>query len=176
MTTATTILHAGRFLDLVAENRWEFVRRRNATAVVGILAVTPADELLLVEQHRIPVGAPVIELPAGLVGDEQADEDLCTAAARELVEETGWQPGACRILARGPSSAGLTNEVVTLIRATDLRAIGPGGGVAGEDITVHCIPVADVPAWLAARTAEGILIDHKVHAGLWWLGQEVRRG
>lgn len=165
----TAILHAARFLELVAENGWEYVRRRNASAVVGIIAVTPAGGLLLVEQQRIPVGGPVIELPAGLVGDEQADEEIATAAARELVEETGWEPTACRVLTRGPSSAGLTSEISTLLLASGLRRISAGGGVAGENITVHEVPLATVPAWLAERTRAGVLIDHKIHAALWWL-------
>jgi ADP-ribose pyrophosphatase len=165
-------LHAGRFLELVADERWEFVRRRNATAVVGIVAVTPADELLLVEQHRRPVGAAVIELPAGLVGDDDTGEDLLVAAARELIEETGWEPSACRILARGPSSAGLTSEVVTLVRAEGLHRVSEGGGVAGENITVHAIPLREIAAWLADRARNGVLIDHKIQAGLWWIGQE----
>jgi len=168
----TDILHAGRFLELVADGRWEYVRRRNASAVVGIIAVTPAGELLLVEQRRIPVEGPVIELPAGLVGDEQADEDLLTAAGRELEEETGWLPGRCRVLTRGPSSAGLTSEVSTLVLAADLRRTGPGGGVPGEGITVHAVALASVPAWLAERAAQGVLIDHKIHAALWWLARQ----
>ena len=168
----TTILHSTRHLELVQEGRWVFARRPNASAVVGIIALTPAGELLLVEQRRIPVGAVVIELPAGLVGDEDADEGLETAAARELEEETGWRPGECRVLARGPSSAGLTNELTTLVRASRLVRVDAGGGVAGENITVHHVPLAELPRWLAAQAAAGVLIDHKVHAGLWWLAQE----
>lgn len=164
-----TILHSGRFLELVHEGGWEFVRRRNASAVVGIVAVTPAGELLLVEQPRIPVGGRVIELPAGLVGDEQADEDVATAAGRELEEETGWRPARCHVLLRGPSSAGLTSEVVTLVRAEGLQRTGPGGGVAGESITVHAVPLDSVPAWCAARAQSGMLVDHKIMAALWWI-------
>lgn len=164
-------LHAGRFLELVAADGWEYVRRRNASAVVGIAAVTPAGGLLLVEQRRIPVGGAVVELPAGLVGDEDAGEDLLAAAARELAEETGWEPAACRVLARGPSSAGLASEVCTLVLATGLRRVGAGGGVAGEAIAVHEVPLPQAPGWLRRRAGAGQLIDHKVHAALWWLGQ-----
>jgi len=167
-----TTLYSGRFLEMVAQGSWEFARRRNASAVVGIVAVTPTGELVLVEQHRIPVGGRVIELPAGLVGDEQADEDLLVAASRELEEETGWKPGRCQVLSRGPSSAGLTNEITTLIRASSLTQVGEGGGVAGENITVHTLPLATVPSWLADRARAGILIDHKIHAALWWVAQE----
>ena len=167
----TDVLFAGRHLDLVQDGRWEFVRRRTASAVVAILAVTPADELLLVEQQRIPVGAAVIELPAGLVGDDDAGEDLLVAANRELDEETGWTARDLRILNRGPSSAGLTSEVVTMVHARDLTRTSAGGGVPGEGITVHAVPRQQIMPWLAARARAGQLIDHKVHAGLWWLGQ-----
>jgi ADP-ribose pyrophosphatase len=170
----TTILHAARHLELVSTDGWEYVRRATASAVVGIVALTPTGELLLVEQRRIPVAGPVIELPAGLVGDEQADEDLLAAARRELEEETGWRARSCRVLSRSPSSAGLTSEMITLVRATGLERTGPGGGVAGEQITVHMVALAEVPEFLAVRARAGVLIDSKIHAGLWWLGREGR--
>lgn len=170
------VLHSSRFLELVNQDGWDFVRRRNASAVVGLVAVTPAKELLLVEQFRIPVGASVIELPAGLVGDEDADEDILVAASRELVEETGWEPTACKILSRSPNSAGLTSEISTLILATGLKQVGKGGGVVGENITVHSVPLAEVPAWLAQRASAGTLIDHKIYAALWWIEHGDRHG
>ncbi len=167
----TDLLFAGKHLELVKDGRWEFARRRDASAVVAIIAVTPADEVLLVEQHRVPVGASVIELPAGLVGDEDASEDLLVAANRELDEETGWTAKDLHILNRGPASAGLTNEIVTLIHAQHLTRTSAGGGVPGEGITVHAVPRRQITAWLAARARAGQLIDHKVQAGLWWLSQ-----
>lgn len=168
MTEPETIA-AGRFLALRRRDRWEYASRVNASAVVGILALTPAGGLLLVEQFRVPLQARVIELPAGLVGDEAPDEDLAAAAGRELVEETGWEAARLEVLGRGPSSAGLCDEISTLVRARDLRRVGVGGGVAGEDITVHEVPLAGVSAWLRAREREGLLVDYKIRAGLWWL-------
>jgi ADP-ribose pyrophosphatase len=162
-------LHRGQHLELVRQGTWEFVRRTQAKDVVGVVAVTDAGELLLVEQFRIPVGRPVIELPAGLVGDETPDEDLCDAARRELEEETGYTAAHLSILIKGPSSAGLSDEIVTLVKASGLHPIGSGGGVGDEEIVLHRVPMSEAPAWLAARVAEGKLIDHKVHAALWWL-------
>jgi ADP-ribose pyrophosphatase len=167
----TDLLFAGTHLELVKDGGWEYARRRTAKAVVVIIAVTPADEVLLVEQHRIPVGGSVIELPAGLVGDEDADEDLLAAANRELDEETGWTARDLRVLSRGPSSAGLASEVVAMIHASGLTRTSAGGGVPGEGITVHAIPRTRITDWLAERARAGQLIDHKVFAGLWWLGQ-----
>jgi ADP-ribose pyrophosphatase len=166
--TPIVILHAGRHLELVKNGTWEYVRRPNATAVVSIVAVNARNELILVEQPRIPVSASVIELPAGLVGDEQGDEDLLDAARREMEEETGFAAALIRILSRGPSSSGLTSEIVTLVKAEGLTQVGAGGGVAGEQITVHLVPLPQVSAWLADKAQRGCLIDHKVWAGLWF--------
>ncbi|MGC4031951.1 MAG: hypothetical protein QM754_09505 [Tepidisphaeraceae bacterium] len=82
-------LFSGRFLKLVRKDSWEYVVRPNATAVVGIIAMTPERRLLLVEQHRVPVGGPVIELPAGLVGDTDSAEDLIAAARGNSSKKRG---------------------------------------------------------------------------------------
>jgi ADP-ribose pyrophosphatase len=158
---------SGRHLRLVRRGRWEYAQRVQAHAIAVILAITADERLILVEQARIPVGARVIELPAGLVGDEQAGEPIVEAARRELIEETGYDAERVTVIGRGPSSAGLTDELVTMVRAEGLHRVATGGGVAGEDITVHEIALADLEAWLHAREAEGLLIDWKVWAGLW---------
>lgn len=169
MATKQSTLFSGRFLRLVQNDGWEYVERPNASAVVGLVATTPEGRLLLVEQHRVPLGQSVIELPAGLVGDTDSAEDLRTAAGRELLEETGYQAGRLELLAAGPSSAGLTTEVVTLVRATDLTKVSAGGGVDGERITVHEIALAEAAAWLQSQAGLGKAIDLKVYAALYFL-------
>ncbi len=134
---------------------------------VIIIACTPDDEVLFVEQPRVPLGARTIEMPAGLVGDDHADDTLEAAARRELVEETGWEPGTVEVLLVGPTSSGLSNERVAFVRATGLERVHAGGGDETENITVHEVPVADAPRWLAAKMAEGYGMDAKLWAGLW---------
>ena len=167
------VLAEGRFLRLQRDGHWEYVSRVTASGAVHILAVTPDDELLLVEQHRVPVGTAVFELPAGVVGDEPGREQETpeAAAARELIEETGYAAGDVQRLYTGPSSPGMASEIVTVVRATGLEQVGEGGGIDGENITVHRVALAEVADWLAARVAEGRLIDHKVYAGLFFLKQ-----
>lgn len=168
--TSPEILYSGSHIEAVRVGRWEYVRRRNSTGVVIIVAVTPAGELILVEQPRLPVGTTVIELPAGLAGDIAGAEDeaLEVAAQRELEEETGWRAETMVRLAEGPVSAGLTSEVVTFFGAHGLTRVGPGGGDASEQIEVHHVPLSEVPAFLAARTAEGAMVDPKVYAALYF--------
>lgn len=163
-----TTLYKGKYLQLVARGTWEYATRSGVSGVVAILAITPGGKILLVEQFRNPVQSSVIELPAGLAGDlEHArDEDMADAARRELVEETGYDAARFELLNRGPSSAGLTDEMIVLYRAHDLKKVDAGGGDATENITVHEVPLVELRAWLQARSAGGALIDFKVWAAL----------
>jgi ADP-ribose pyrophosphatase len=165
------LLARGRYLELIDENGWEYVRRHGASGVVVVVATTDDGALVLVEQTRVPIHNTAIERPAGLVGDHAGTEGeaLERAAQRELEEETGFHATRWRHLIEGPVSVGLTPEVVTFFRATGLSRVGPGGGDHTEDITVHLVPVAEVPAFLAAKAASGVAIDPKVFAGLYFL-------
>ena len=131
----------GRYLRLVKRGSWEYVERVNVADVAVLVPVTAANEIVLVEQYRIPVLATMIELPAGLVGDEDGfrGESLRDAANRELEEETGYRADCLTLLARSPTSGGLTSETVAFLHATGLARVGLGGGVAGEDIRVHVV-------------------------------------
>lgn len=159
--TRTMTLHGGAYLDLVKVDGWEYATRSNCDGVVAIMARTAADEVVLVEQFRPPVDCRVIELPAGLVGDRQA-EDVLVAAARELEEETGFQAGRLRVVWTGTNSAGLTDETTTMVVAEDLERIHAGGGVDNEKITVHLVPLDVLEGWLAERESDGVLVDFKV--------------
>jgi len=168
----TVSLHEGAHIHLVRTGRWEYATRPNITGIVYIIAITDEEEVILTEQHRIPVGGKVIELPAGLAGDVtgQETEALELAARRELLEETGYEADRFERLTAGPPSSGITSEVVTLFRARGLRQVGPGGGDANEDITVHKVPLTRVREWLAERQREGFLVDPKIFAGLYFVG------
>jgi ADP-ribose pyrophosphatase len=172
-TLQRATLCTGEFLALIREGRWEYVDRTNATGAAIIAAVTGDRKLLLVEQYRIPVHARTIELPAGIIGDESGggDEAHIDAARRELIEETGYDAEHIVPLTRGAACSGAVSETVTLFRATQLRRVGAGGGVAHEDITVHEVPLEGVDEWLEAKAGSGLLVDPKVYAGLYFIGR-----
>jgi ADP-ribose diphosphatase len=168
------LLHKGEYLRLLRRAHWEYVERINSWGVAVLVAVTPEGKLLLVEQYRWPVAAPVIELPAGLVGDVDGEESMAAAARRELLEETGYSAGEIEVICTGPVTAGLSNEQTTFCIARNLSREGPGGGDHTEDIRVHEVPLADVGRWLDAAS-ERAQIDPKIYIGLWLLREHSSR-
>lgn len=164
------LLYEGRWLRMCRRGRWEYAERTHGEGMaVIIVAATPDDRVLFVEQPRVPLGARTIEMPAGLVGDQPGEDSLEDAARRELEEETGWRPGRLEVLLVGPTSSGMSNERIAFVRARDLQRVGPGGGDESERITVHEVPRLDAPAWLVRKRDEGYEVDLKLWAGLWML-------
>ena len=164
-------LYEGRWLSLRKRGRWEYAERNNPGGAVIILAVTPEDRILFVEQYRVAILQRTIEMPAGLVGDiaGQADEGALIAAERELEEETGYRCSRIEFIHAGPSSSGMSTEMIAFARAWDLVKVGEGGGDESEQILVHEVPRCEAGQWLFARAAEGYSIDPKLFAGLWFL-------
>jgi ADP-ribose pyrophosphatase len=157
------IMWQGRFITAKRQGRWEYVGRARGIHAAVILAIDNGGEdgphVILVDQYRMPLGKRCMEFPAGLVGDDTAGEDPATAAARELEEETGYRAARMDNLGEYYSSPGMVSESFTFFRATGLTRVGDGGGVDGEDIVVHRVPLAGVRDYLDARRAEGHAVD-----------------
>lgn len=151
----------GKFLRVVDDGGWEYAARTGDLNAVVIVAVDDG-HLVLIEQYRIPAGRRVLELPAGVVGDDSAGETPSVAAIRELDEETGYRAAAVEDLGHFYASPGMTSEGFTLMRATGLTRSGPGGGTAAEDITVHRVPLTELGAFIAGKRRDGIGIDARL--------------
>jgi ADP-ribose pyrophosphatase len=165
------VLVEGRRVRLVRQAHWEYAERTNARGAVVIAAATNDRKLILVEQYRIPVDRRVIEPPAGLVGDVvgEEEEELETAARRELLEETGYEAEQLELVSIGPPSAGLASEIVAFFVARGLVQVHDGGGDDSEEIVVHAAPLETIDRWLDDQAARGLLIDPKVYAALYFL-------
>lgn len=155
------IMWAGRYIVAKRRGTWEYVGRARNIGAAVIVAVEDG-HVLLVEQYRMAMGARCLELPAGLVGDEIAGEDAATSAARELEEETGYRAAQVEVIGQFASSPGMVSETFTLVTAIGLTKVSAGGGVAGEDITVHRVALTDVARFIAAKRGEGLVIDVKL--------------
>jgi len=151
----------GKYVRVVRDGRWEFVERCGGVHAVVILAEHES-KVVLVEQMRVPLGnRKCLELPAGLVGDED-DKGVEETAVKELEEETGFTAERIEVIGEFFSSPGMVAEGFTLVRAHGLRRIGDGGGNEHEEIEVHLVPRTDIPAFVERKRAEGCAIDTKM--------------
>lgn len=167
MSANPEIKYQGDFIVAVKDGRWEYVKRARGITAVVIEAVVDGC-LLMVEQYRIPIGRNCLELPAGLVGDDDggAGDTIEAAARRELEEETGYAAGRIETIGRFFSSPGMVSEAFTSVRAHDLVKVGEGGGTESEAIIVHKVPLEGIDAFVAQKRAEGCGIDVRVMAYL----------
>lgn len=158
----------GRFMSIVEiryrdakgmERTWEAIERVNIGGIVVMVAITPANTVLLERQFRPPLGRDVLELPAGLVDPGEAME---AAARRELIEETGWSARELRFLVEGPMSTGASTEIIRTYLCTGLEQVGKSGGDDNEIIEVIEVPIESVNEYLVNAQAGGMLVDLKV--------------
>jgi ADP-ribose pyrophosphatase len=177
--TETVTLCNGTWLRLKKRGRWEYAERTNPGGGVMIIAVTADDNVLFVEQFRPALECMTIEMPAGLVGDQPGStgENAVEAAHRELIEETGYAAARIEFIMAGPTSAGMSNEILAFVRAYDLTRVHQGGGDETEDILVHEVPRRDAARWLVRKMADGYSVDPKMFAGMYFLdNEELMRG
>src|SRR5687767_6246065 len=162
------VVFEGDKLLVIERDGWQFVERKKGKEAVAVIAETDDGLVILTEQFRRPVNARVIDWAAGMVGDDDPSIGADDTAKKELEEETGYVCDAVERLVKGPTSPGITSEMVTFYRARGARKKGEGGVVDGEDITVHAVPRGELTSWLGKQSA---LIDLKVWAGLYFLAQ-----
>ena len=157
-----TVEWEGKYLRIVRDGTWEYVQRCGGVHAVVIVAEYEG-KLVLVEQSRVPLGGrKCVELPAGLVGDEDPDATVEDTAIKELEEETGFTADRIEMIGEFFSSPGMVSEGFTLVRAHGLRKIGDGGGTEHEEIEVHLVPRPDVAAFVERKRTEGAAIDTKM--------------
>ena len=152
---------AGDWIVAKRRGRWEYASRARGIRAAVIVALDGGD-VILVEQYRVPVGKVCLELPAGLIGDEDEGEADLDSARRELEEETGYTAAHWENLGEFFSSPGMVQESFTLVKATGLTKINDGGGTEHEDIVVHRVPLERIAETIAEHRAKGHGIDVKL--------------
>ena len=125
-TLSSKEIYKGRIIDLYLEevklpngntSTREIVRHPGAVAVV---AITPENKILMVEQYRKPLGRTIVEIPAGKL---EKGEEPVTTAKRELEEETGYTCSNLKPLISFYTSPGFADELVHLFIAENLETL-----------------------------------------------------
>lgn len=109
---------------------------------VTVVALTTADEIVLVRQFRQGSERVAFEIPGGLIDPHETDPAV--AAARELREETGYEAARLELLGEmNPNPAMFSNRCHVFL-ATGCRRVGGLAMDPGEDIEVVTVPLAEL--------------------------------
>ena len=155
------VMWEGKFVRALRRGHWEYASRARDIGAVVILAEHDG-KVILVEQPRVAPDCRCIELPAGLVGDQDPDATVEDTALKELQEECGYTAERIERLREVFASPGMLAEAFTVVRATGLQKVGEGGGDEHEDIKVHHVARAEIQNFIEQKRAEGIGIDAKL--------------
>jgi ADP-ribose pyrophosphatase len=115
---------------------------------VNVIAVTPDQQLVMIEQYRHGTESIELEIPGGVA--DAKDASPLDTGLRELREETGYVGGNARIIGQiSPNPAIMSNTCFTVM-VENCRCIHPVEFDHGEDIITRLMPVAEIPGLVAA--------------------------
>jgi 8-oxo-dGTP pyrophosphatase MutT (NUDIX family) len=148
-------------VEVPGRPRFEHHVVRLPRPAVGVVVEDPDRGLLLLWRHRFITGTWGYEVPAGGV---DAGETAEQAAAREVLEETGWSPGPLTGLHGYHPSNGLSDQRFELFSAAGARHVGDPTDPA-ESERVEWLPHEAVrEALRRGRVRDGLSLT----ALLWW--------
>ena len=155
------VMWEGKFVRALRRGKWEYASRSRDIGAVVILAEYEG-KVILIDQPRVATDCRCVEIPAGLVGDQDPNATVESTAIKELEEETGFTAERIERLGEFYSSPGMLSEGFALVRAHGVRKIGKGGGDENEDINVHLVARAEIPNFIEQKRAEGFGVDVKL--------------
>jgi ADP-ribose pyrophosphatase len=133
---------------------------------VNIVAVTPDQQLVMVEQFRHGTETVELEIPGGLL--DSAEESPLAAGLRELREETGYEGEQARVLAEQfPNPAFMSNRCYTVL-ALNCVLKHPLEWDHGEDLAIRLVPVDELGGLVASgKIRHSIIVAALYEFELW---------
>lgn len=109
---------------------------------VNVVALTPDNQVVMIEQYRHGSSTVELEIPGGLM---DAGETPVESAVRELREETGYAGENARLLGKiSPNPAIMSNTCYTVL-VENCRCVHPVEFDSGEDLQTRLVPADDIP-------------------------------
>ena len=129
-----------RDMKIASENHSATFSILEAPDWINVIALTPDNEIVLVEQYRYGIEKPTLELPGGVC---DPGESPLESSKRELLEETGFEGDECIYLGSVSSNpAMMTNNTHTyLIR--NCTKVSEQQLDGNERIHVHVMPLVE---------------------------------
>jgi 8-oxo-dGTP pyrophosphatase MutT (NUDIX family) len=136
---------------------------------VNVVAVTPDQQLVMVEQYRHGSNSVELEIPGGMMDAHDASPEL--TGARELREETGYEGGSARIIGDVWSNPAIMSNVTYTILIENCHCVHPVEFDHGEDLITKLVPVSEIPKLVAAgKIRHSLVVVALYHFELWQRG------
>jgi len=184
--TQPKVLYSTKYLELRSASapdgkfNWAYAHRPNVNNVAVIAPIIhneDGDSIVFVETKRPPLVAEgkapsCIELPAGLVGDENKNETVEEGINKELLEETGYKADKITIkTTKLASSPGCVSETSTVAIAdiNNDEIIEPPVSDGGVITAIHKIPLNNADNWLREQQEEGKAVSAQALSGMYFV-------
>src|SRR5882724_12651571 len=110
---------------------------------VNVIAVTPDQQLVMVEQYRHGSNTVELEIPGGMM--DAGETDPVATAVRELREETGYAGGNARLLGKIHSNPAILSNTTYIVLIENCHLKHGVEFDSGEDLITRLVPVAEIP-------------------------------
>ena len=136
---------------------------------VNVIAVTPDQQLVMIEQYRHGSDTVELEIPGGMM--DPGETDPVVSAVRELREETGYEGENARVLGRIWSNpAILSNRTITVL-IENCRLKHEVDWDFGEDLATRLVPAAEIPGLVAGeKIGHSLVVAALYYFELWRRG------
>ncbi|HEY5042757.1 MAG TPA: NUDIX hydrolase [Verrucomicrobiae bacterium] len=136
---------------------------------VNVVAVTPDQKLVMVQQYRCGSGTVELEIPGGMMDANETDP--VATAVRELREETGYEGENARLLGKIWSNPAILSNVTYTVLIENCRLQHGVEFDSGEDLITRLVPVAEIPKLVAdEKIGHSLVVVALYHFDLWQRG------
>ena len=115
---------------------------------VNVIALTKDEQVVLIEQFRHGIEQMTLEIPGGMVDD---DEDPQAAATRELIEETGYKPREVVFLGKSHANPATHNNLVYHYLALDCEKVQEVEFDSTESIVTSLVSLDEIPELITSE-------------------------
>jgi ADP-ribose pyrophosphatase len=142
---------------------------------VNIIAITPEQELVMVEQYRFGSGTVELEIPGGMM--DPGETDPVATAVRELREETGYEGENARLLGRIHANPAILNNTCHTVLIENCRLKHPVNFDHAEDLATRLVPISEIPKLVAdEKIGHSLVVVALYHFDLWQRGIKKLKG